>query len=71
MSSDVSQARSSLVFTFDQSVTLYDSDFPGFDWVAFFTDLGGSLGLWLGVGVAQVVEIVLNWIIGSYVRTEE
>ena len=56
------QNRSTFVFTFDKAVTLYDSDFPSFDWVSLFTDLGGSLGLWLGVGVAQVVEILLKWI---------
>ena len=53
---------SSLHFTLDQIITLYDSDFPGFGWVSLLTDLGGSLGLWLGLGVAQLVEIILDWI---------
>ena len=53
---------SSFHFTLDQIITLYDSDFPGFGWVSLLTDLGGSLGLWLGLGVAQLVEIILNWI---------
>ena len=51
---------SSLTFTLDQTLTLYDSDFPGFGWVSLLTDLGGSLGLWLGLGVAQLVEIILK-----------
>ena len=52
--------HSSLHFTLDQIITLYDSDFPGFGWVSLLTDLGGSLGLWLGLGVAQLVEIILK-----------
>ena len=51
---------SSFTFTLDQTLTLYDSDFPGFGWVSLLTDLGGSLGLWLGLGVAQLVEIILK-----------
>ena len=62
---ELSQVRtannhSSLHFTLDQTLTLYDSDFPGFGWVSLLTDLGGSLGLWLGLGVAQLVEIILK-----------
>ena len=53
--------HSSLHLTLDQSLTLYDSDFPGFGWVSLLTDLGGSLGLWLGLGVAQLVEILVKW----------
>ena len=54
--------HSTLVFTFDKRIIIYDSDFPGFGWVTLFTDLGGSLGLWLGMGVAQVAEILLKTI---------
>ena len=52
--------HSSLHLTLDQTLTLYDSDFPGFSWVSLLTDLGGSLGLWLGLGLAQVVDILLQ-----------
>ena len=53
--------HSSLHLTLDQTLTLYDSDFPGFGWVSLLTDLGGSLGLWLGLGVAQLAEILISW----------
>ena len=29
----------------------------------FLADLGGSLGLWLGLGVLQVIQLVLSYIV--------
>ena len=40
--------------TFDQTVTFTEVFFPSPSVTAFLTELGGSLGLWLGVGVIQL-----------------
>ena len=41
-------------FTFDQTVTVTRSFYPEISWTNFFSQLGGSLGLWLGLGVLQM-----------------
>ena len=46
-------------------VTLTESYIPEFSFSTFVADLGGSLGLWLGVGAVQIMSsgvIVVNWI---------
>ena len=40
--------------TFDQTVTITESFYPGISPTKIFSDLGGSLGLWLGVGAIQL-----------------
>ena len=50
--------------TFDQTVTITESFYPGISPTKIFSDLGGSLGLWLGVGVVQIlggVYKILLW----------
>ena len=62
--SEISEKRSegstSLVFSFDPEVLVSVSQYPHFNWTTFFTDLGGSLGLWLGLGVCQLLEFFLR-----------
>ena len=62
--SELSEKRSedwtSLVFSFDPEVLVSVSQYPEFSWTSFFTDLGGSLGLWLGLGVSQILEFFLR-----------
>ena len=38
----------------DQTVATTEYYFPEFNLVDFFASLGGSLGLWLGVGIMQI-----------------
>ena len=38
----------------DQRVATTEYYFPQFNLVDFFASLGGSLGLWLGVGIMQI-----------------
>ena len=40
--------------TFDQTVTFTEVFFPPPSLTTFLTELGGSLGLWLGVGIIQL-----------------
>ena len=49
----------------DQEVTITESYIPEFSVSTFIADLGGSLGLWLGVGAVQLLSSglgLLTWI---------
>ena len=49
----------------NQEVTVTESYIPDFSFSVFIADLGGSLGLWLGVGAVQIVSsgvAFVNWI---------
>lgn len=48
--------NSMIVLTMNQEVTIYESFIPEFSISTFFADLGGSLGLWLGVGAVQLLS---------------
>ena len=55
---------SMISFNIDQDVTITESYIPEFSFTAFFADIGGSLGLWLGVGAVQLLSTgvgLLNW----------
>ena len=54
------EGESTLIFSFDPEVIISLSQYPDFNWTTFFTDLGGSLGLWLGLGVSQLLELFLR-----------
>ena len=61
----VSDARSDSAFstfdvTLDQVVTITESRYPKMSFAKFFSDLGGSLGLWLGVGIIQICVLLVN-----------
>ena len=48
-----------------QEVEVTEHYIPGFSVSTFLAELGGSLGLWLGVGAVQLLSMgvgLLNWI---------
>ena len=51
---------STISFTLNQRVTVTESYIPAFSLTNFFSQLGGSLGLWLGVGTVQLLIIALQ-----------
>ena len=48
--------ESHLILAIDQNVVTTESYIPNFSLAIFIADLGGSLGLWLGVGVVQILK---------------
>ena len=47
-----------LTITFDPVVTLEKSSFPPWTWSTYLAVLGGTAGLWLGLGIMQLIEIL-------------
>ena len=54
-------AYSTFDVTFDQVVTVTESRYPDISFTKLFSDLGGSLGLWLGIGIIQICIIFVNY----------
>ena len=53
-------ASSTFDVTLDQVVTVTESRYPSMSFPNFFSNLGGSLGLWLGVGIIQICVLFVN-----------
>ena len=51
---------SKMELTIDQSVTITRSFYPPLSVTKLFADLGGAMGLWLGVGIIQMFGYGLN-----------
>ena len=48
--------RETIALSFNQEATVTESYIPEFSFAHFIADLGGSLGLWLGVGAVQIIS---------------
>ena len=46
--------------SFDETVSITESFYPSLDLTKLFVDLGGSLGLWLGLGLLQLCFSVFD-----------
>ena len=51
---------SSIVISFNKNIQLKRIGFSDFEYSTFLADLGGSIGLWLGLGVIQILEILIK-----------
>ena len=52
---------STIDLTFDQDITITKSYYAPVSFTKLFSDLGGSLGLWLGIGIIQICILVVNF----------
>ena len=43
-------------FTLDQTVTVTEAFYPKFSLLDFLSKTGGAVGLWLGLGMVQLVK---------------
>ena len=58
----LAQLQPQLVLTFSDSVIVTKTDFLKFNFMMFLADIGGSMGLWLGLGLLQVLEISMKYV---------
>ena len=47
-------------FTLDQTVTITEAFYPEFDLQEFLSNTGGAVGLWLGLGMVQLVQYIVT-----------
>ena len=53
---------SEIVLTFSNTVTAKATTYPTFKLDLALAELGGSMGLWLGLGILQIIEIAAKGI---------
>ena len=49
--------------TFSQGMTVTTTKFKKFNFTILLSEIGGSMGLWLGLGLLQVLEISIKYIL--------
>ena len=54
---------STLALTFSSKVLVTKTDFLTFSLASFLSEVGGSMGMWLGMGMVQAMELVINSIL--------
>lgn len=47
-------------FTFDQTVTITEAYYSDFDLQEFLSNTGGAVGLWLGLGMVQLIQYIIT-----------
>ena len=58
-----SRNKSGINLTFASKVAVSKTDFLKFYLSTFLSELGGSMGLWLGLGMVQAVELVCSCVL--------
>ena len=54
------KGASRIEITFSDSVDTYINEFPTFNISSFLAEIGGAIGLWLGLGVIQIMENIIR-----------
>ena len=54
--------QSAFSITFDQTVSITESFYASLSISDLFSDMGGSIGLWLGVGLLQICFYFVDFI---------
>ena len=54
------QGSNVIKLTLDPTVETIEAFFPKFSLSAFLADIGGSLGLWMGLGAVQLLSSVAD-----------
>ena len=54
---------STISLTFSSKVLVKRTDFLKFSLAIFLSEVGGSMGLWLGLGIVQTIELAVNSIL--------
>ena len=49
-----------LTISFDPTVILHRSSFPPFNWSTFLAAVGGTVSLWLGLGIMQLIQMLVD-----------
>ena len=57
---------STVDITLDQVVTVTESRYPKLSFTKLLSDLGGSLGLWLGMGIIQICVMIVNLALSKF-----
>ena len=52
--------HSRIDIAFSDTVAVTVTDFPEFNPAVFLSAFGGSMGMWLGLGVVQTMEMLVN-----------
>ena len=53
----------SISLVFSEDVQVFKTEFLTFNFMIFLSDIGGSMGLWLGIGLLQVLETTISCIL--------
>ena len=67
----VSIKKSRIDITFSNNVAITITYFPKFNIASFMSELGGSMGMWLGLGVVQTMEKMVSLVCRIKFRTQE
>ena len=54
--------HSIVVITFEKVISVDRKDFPSFNLAQFISSIGGSMGIWLGVGVIQSIDLIIDFV---------
>ena len=67
----VGRNESKIDIFFPRAITTSTTDFPKFNLPEFVSAIGGSMGFWLGLGVLQILELVVHMLCEMEMRKRQ